>query len=108
MIKKPTGPTPVIEFESDAGIHQIKVTTLNHLYGEAERAALSAAKKVDGSVEEVRSMTIYDFFHQKITDYFSLPKTAIAEEQVHLIAMDMQDKLNELKKTCLSTDGLQS
>jgi len=105
-IKKPDG-SPTVEFESTTGkTYKVKVTVLNHLYGEG----LMLARIAEGinADAQPRTITAYDGFHTKLAEHLGVTKTDIAEETVHLLAEVMNNVLSDLKKTCVSVVNSQS
>lgn len=103
LIKKPNK-SPVISFEDESGSeHSIKATILSHLYGEA----VSQARLLTGTPEGAlpRSLSIYDSFKQKIADHLAIPSATLSDETIFLVAAEMERQLDQLKKTCISTDN---
>lgn len=101
MIKKPTT-SPTVDFEDeDSKSHSVKATVLNHLFGES----IIAARKLEGleGSGEPRSITNYAQFREKLTTHLNIQPNKLSEESVFLIAQEMQEKIDSLKKTCIVT-----
>lgn len=104
MIKNPKE-SPVCRFEDMNGNpHEVKATTLAHLYGEA----LATARIIEGigPSEEPKSLTSYNQFALKLVDHLGIgPKTTISDEVAFLVMLEHQEKITELKKTCIVSDN---